>query len=46
MDSLWFVQFYASETGRMQAENNDGEADVDIGAGNEKWEVQFQVLEG
>ena len=30
----------------MQAENNDGKADIDIGTGSEKWEVQFQVSEG
>ena len=25
--------------------NDDGEADTDMGAGNEKWEVRFEVLQ-
>lgn len=30
----------------MKAENNEGEADIDIGSGKEKWKVQFQLLKG
>lgn len=41
-----FVQLYASETGRMKAGNNEGEADVDIGSGKEKLKGQFRVLKG
>lgn len=40
------MRLYASETGRMKAENNEGEADIDIGSGKEKWKVQFQLLKG
>lgn len=40
------MQLYASETGRMKAGNNAGEADIDIGSGKEKLKRQFQVLKG
>lgn len=40
------MQLYASETGRMKAENNAGEADIDIGSGKEKLKGQFRVLKG